>query len=142
MSESFDELLKHGFEPQFLASQLGVTVVHCGDGKARMRLPVRPTLLQNFGVLQGGITATLIDITMAWAVLSAVHPRHAPTVDLTVTYLRPITVEDIECEAVVVRAGRSMSHVRAEVFTASGAVAATGSGNFLVTDPHPAARPG
>lgn len=135
MTASFAELLEHGLGPRFAAAHLGVEVVHCGDGKARMRLRVRPELMQNAGVLQGGITATLIDITMAWAVLSVVYPRHAPTVDLNVSYLRPIVEETIECEAIVVRAGRSVAHVRAEVMTESGALAATGSANFLVTDP-------
>jgi uncharacterized protein (TIGR00369 family) len=135
VTASFEELLERGLGPQFAAGHLGVEVVHCGNGKARMRLRVRPELMQNAGVLQGGITATLIDITMAWAVLSVIHPRHAPTLDLNVSYLRPIVEETIECEAVVVRAGRSVAHVRAEVMTESGALAATGSGNFLVTGP-------
>jgi uncharacterized protein (TIGR00369 family) len=137
MTAGFEELLEHGLGPRFAAAHLGVEVVSCGDGRARMRLQVRPELMQNAGVLQGGITATLMDITMAWAVLSVIHPRHAPTVDLNVSYLRPIMEELIECEAVVVRAGRSMAHVRAEVTTESGLLAATGSGNFMVVDPLP-----
>jgi uncharacterized protein (TIGR00369 family) len=140
VTATFEELLEYGLGPQFAAAHLGVEVVRCGDGKALMRLAVRPELMQNAGVLQGGITATLMDITMAWATLSVIHPRHAPTVDLTVSYLRPIVEETIECEAVVVRAGRSMAHVRAEVTTEAGLLAATGSGNFLITDPLP--RPG
>lgn len=135
MTATFDKALEHGFGPGFAAAHLGVQVVHCGDGKARMRLPVRSELMQSAGVLQGGITATLVDITMAWAMLSVIHPRHAPTLDLHISYLRPIVQETIECEAVVVRAGRTVVHARAEVFTETGALAATGTGHFLVTGP-------
>lgn len=127
--------MERGLGPEFAAAHLGVKVVHCGSGKAHMRLPVQQELMQDAGVLQGGITATLMDITMAWAVLSTIHPKRAPTLDLQVSYLRPIFKEMIECEAVVVRAGRTVVHARAEVKSESGALAATGTGNFLVAAP-------
>jgi acyl-coenzyme A thioesterase PaaI-like protein len=79
-------------------------------------------------------------MTMAWAVLSVVHPRHAPTVDLTVSYLRPVTDQDIECEAVVLRAGRSIAYARAEVVTGAGVLVASASASFLVRDPAEAGR--
>jgi uncharacterized protein (TIGR00369 family) len=97
-----------------------------------VRLPFRPEHRQHLGVLQGGVTATLIDVAMAWAVTSAIHPRSGPTVDLHVQYLRPVVDEDLRCEAVVIRAGRSVAAARAEVTTATGALVAVGSGSFLV----------
>lgn len=135
--QNFDEMLEDAFSARYLPAHLGVALVSCGHGKARMRLPYREAHLQNLGVLQGGITATLIDISLAWAVLSAVHPAQGHTINLTVSYLRPITTEDIECEAVVLRAGRSVAIARAEVTTASGVLVAAGSGSFLVRQPVP-----
>ncbi len=135
MTAGFEALLEEGFAPHLLPAHLGVEPISCGDGKARMRLPFRPQHLQNLGVIQGGIIATLADMTMAWAVLSLVHPRPAPTVDLTVSYLRPVTDQDIECEALVLRAGRSIAYARAEVVTAEGVLVASASGSFLVSAP-------
>lgn len=139
MTASFEEQLEQGFAPHLLAGHMGVEVLACGDGKARLRLPFRSHYLQNLGVMQGGIVATLADMTMAWAVLSAVHPRPAPTVDLTVSYLRPVVEQDIECEATVLRAGRSVAYARAEVMTAEGVLVASASASFLVSGA-PAAR--
>ena len=133
--ESFEDLLTEGFRQQFLPSQLGVEVISCGGGQAHMRLPFRASHLQNMGVLQGGIAATLIDITLAWAVLSAVHPAQTPTIDLSVSYLCPVTDEDLVCRAHVLRAGRSVAFARAEVTTTAGVLVAAGSGNFLVRQP-------
>ena len=135
MTAGFDELLEEGFAPHLLPAHLGVEPISCGDGKARMRLPFRPQHLQNLGVVQGGIIATLADMTMAWAVLSLVHPRPAPTVDLTVSYLRPVTEQDIECEAVVLRAGRSVAYARADVVNGDGVLVASASASFLVRNP-------
>jgi acyl-CoA thioesterase len=135
VTAGFDELLEEGFAPHLLPAHLGVEPISWGDGKARMRLPFRPQHLQNLGVVQGGIIATLADMTMAWAVLSLVHPRPAPTVDLTVSYLRPVTEQDIECEAVVLRAGRSVAYARADVVNGDGVLVASASASFLVRNP-------
>jgi uncharacterized protein (TIGR00369 family) len=134
VTAAFEEVLEQAFEPHLLSGAMGVQVLSCGGGKARLRLPFRPQFLQNMGVVQGGVVATLADMTMAWAVLSAVHPRHAPTVDLTVSYLRPVTEQDLECEAVVLRAGRSVAYARADVVNADGVLVAAASASFLVRD--------
>ena len=135
--QTFQGFLDEGFDSPYLPSQLGVKVVSCAEGRAHMLLPFRANHLQNFGVLQGGIAATLIDITLAWAVLSRIHPAQGPTIDLSISYLRPVTSEDLECRALVLRAGRSVAYARAEVTTTSGVLVAAGSGNFLVRPPVP-----
>ncbi|WP_214366934.1 PaaI family thioesterase [Pseudonocardia sp. H11422] len=135
---SLDAYIAEAFAPGYFPATLGVGLVACGDGRARLRLPFRPAHRQNAGVLQGGVTATLIDMAMAWAVTSAVHPRGTATVNLDVNYVRPVVDADLECEAVVVRAGRTVATVRAEVMTDDGSVVATGSGNFLLRPPQPA----
>lgn len=134
MSESFEALLDRGFAPHLLGGHMGVEVLSCGDGKARLRMPFRSHYLQNMGVVQGGVIATICDMTMAWAVLSQVHPRQSPTVDLNVSYLRPVTEQDLECEAVVLRAGRSVAYARAEVLTDEGVLVATATASFLVRE--------
>ena len=131
-SQPLDELLAEGFAPGYFAELLGMSLASCGEGRARVRLPFRLAHLQNAGILQGGVTATLLDTTMAWAAISSVHPRGTATIDLSVTYLRPVVDQDLECEAVVARVGRSVAAVRAEVLTSDGTVVATGTANFLV----------
>jgi uncharacterized protein (TIGR00369 family) len=134
VTEGFEDLLERGFAPHLLGGHMGVQVLTCADGKARLRMPFRSHYLQNMGVVQGGVIATICDMTMAWAVLSQVHPRHSPTIDLNVSYLRPVTEQDLECEAIVLRAGRSVAYARAEVLTLDGVLVATATGSFLVRD--------
>ncbi|QSR32180.1 ABC transporter substrate-binding protein [Nocardioides sp. S5] len=134
MTESFDELMDLGFAPHLLAGHMGVRVLSCANGKARLRMPFRSHYLQMLGVVQGGVIATLCDMTMGWSVLSVVHPRLGPTIDLSVSYLRSAAAHDLECDAVVLRAGRSIAHARAEVLNLDGVLIATASGSFLLRD--------
>ncbi|MET8354216.1 MULTISPECIES: PaaI family thioesterase [unclassified Micromonospora] len=129
---SLEEQQVEAFAPGLLPAHLGMTMKRCGDGSAVVCLPFREVHRQHLGVLQGGVTATLIDVAMAWAVSSLIHPRSAPTIDLNVQYLRPVVDEDLECEATVIRAGRSVATARAEVTTNTGALVAVGTGTFLV----------
>jgi uncharacterized protein (TIGR00369 family) len=129
---TLEAMQAEAFAPGLLPAHLGMTLKSCGDGSAVVSLPFKEQHRQHLGVLQGGVTATLIDVAMAWAVASAIHPRSAPTIDLHVQYLRPVVDDDLECEAVVVRAGRSVATTRAEVRTATGTVVAVGIGSFLV----------
>jgi uncharacterized protein (TIGR00369 family) len=129
---TMEEMQAEAFAPGLLPAHLGMSLDRCGDGSAVVCLPFRAEHRQHLGVLQGGVIATLIDVAMAWAVTSSIHPRLAPTVDLHVQYLRPVVDSDLACEAVVVRAGRSVVTTRAEVTTTEGTLVAVGIGSFLV----------
>jgi len=58
--------------------------------EATISIEMRDDLRQPSGVLHGGVTATLIDTAMAFAVRTRLEPTASTaTIDLTVHYLRP-----------------------------------------------------
>jgi uncharacterized protein (TIGR00369 family) len=68
------------------------------------------------GTLHGGISATLLDSAMGCAVMTALPAGAAyTTVDLAVTYLRPVPLD-----GVVIRAEGRTIHVGGRIATASG----------------------
>ena len=70
---------------------LGVDVKHIAPDEARLGLVIKPELVQGAGMAAGGILATLLDETMAHAVLAGNGPgRTTSTVDMNVSYLRPV----------------------------------------------------
>jgi uncharacterized protein (TIGR00369 family) len=76
--------------------------------------------------LHGGATASIIDTATAFAVITVLEKgEKATTVDLTVHYLRPVIKGAITCTAKVVRAGRRLLTVSAEVTNAEGKLIAT-----------------
>ena len=105
---------------------LGIELVEIEVGKAVMKLPMRDELRQPYGLLHGGATASLIDTATAFAVVSVTtHEEKCTTVDLTVHYLRPVTDETTICTATIVRAGRRLITVSAEVHNEHGKLIAT-----------------
>lgn len=105
---------------------LGIELVDIERGKAVMQLPMKDELRQPYGLLHGGATASLIDTATAFAVVSVTtREEKCTTVDLTVHYLRPVINETTICTATIVRAGKRLITVSAEVHNEEGKLIAT-----------------
>ncbi len=105
---------------------LGIELVEIEVGRAVMKLPMKEELRQPYGLLHGGATASLIDTATAFAVVSVTtREEKATTVDLTVHYLRPVINETTICTATIVRAGKRLITVSAEVYNDQGKLIAT-----------------
>ena len=105
---------------------LGIELVEIEPEKVVMQLEMREELRQPHGLLHGGATASLIDTAMAFAVITRLtEDEKASTVDLTVQYLRPHTDGKIVCAAKVLRAGKRLLFVSAEVVNEQGKLIAT-----------------
>ncbi|MGI8467639.1 MAG: PaaI family thioesterase [Pyrinomonadaceae bacterium] len=105
---------------------LGIELVEISREKVVMRLPMREKLRQPQGLLHGGATASLIDTATAFAVIAHLADgEKASTVDLTVHYLRPVIDETTVCTAKVLRAGRRLLTVSADVVNDKGKLIAT-----------------
>lgn len=108
------------------AQMLGIEFVDVKIGEAVLKLKMRDELRQPYGVLHGGATASLIDTAMAFAVISSTgEDEIATTVDLTVHYLRPVTEGEIICTAKMVRTGKRILTISAEVVNEQGKLIAT-----------------
>lgn len=116
------------------AKLMGMRLVEMKPDEATIELAMRDDLRQPSGILHGGVTATLIDTAMAFAVRTRVAPETATaTIDLTVHYLRPHIEGPIVCTAKVVRAGRRIFSVSADVFSQeNGKLIATGLSTYTI----------
>jgi acyl-CoA thioesterase len=111
---------------------LGLELVDLKFGEAVLKLKMRDDLRQPYGLLHGGATASLIDTATAFALISGQDEgEQSTTVDLTVHYLRPHTTGEIVCTARIVRAGRRISTVSAEVVNEEGKLIATALSTYL-----------
>ena len=69
---------------------------------------------------------------MAFAIITLLAPREkVTTVDLTVSYLRPLTEGRITARARVVRSGRRLFVVIADVFDDDGILASTALSTYI-----------
>jgi|SRR5215213_3265720 len=114
------------------ARLLGIQVESVAVGHAVLSLEVREELKQNHGVVHGGAVASLVDSAFAFAIIPLLaENERTTTVDLTIHYLRPLTTGVAKASAKVVRAGRRVITVSAEVTDENGKLAATALSTYL-----------
>ena len=114
------------------ARLLGIELEDISSGCATLVLKVRKELTQNHGVVHGGAIASLIDTATAFAIISVLLPgEKVTTVDLTINYLRPARRGRLKAIAKVVRAGRRLFGVSADVFDDDGKLTATALSTYI-----------
>ena len=113
------------------AKLIGMRLERLDLDEAVISIDMRDDLTQRSGVLHGGVTATLIDTAMAFAVRTRLDPAAATaTIDLTVHYLRPHLSGTAICTARIVRAGKRVFTVSADVENEEGKLIATGLSTY------------
>jgi uncharacterized protein (TIGR00369 family) len=114
------------------AKLLGIKLDAIEPGDATLSLHIREDFKQNAGVVHGGVIASLIDSATAFAILPLLNPdERTTTVDLTISYLRPLVSGVVVARAKVLRAGRRMIATSAELFDADGKLAATALSTYI-----------
>ena len=114
------------------AKLLGIEVETVEPGHAVLTMPIRNELKQNHGVAHGGSIAAVIDSAMALAIMPMLaENERTTTVDLTIHYLRPLTEGTARASARVVRAGKRVITVSAELVDDKGKLAATAISTYL-----------
>ena len=114
------------------AKLLGLEVDSLEPGHAVLSMKMRNDLMRNGGIAHGGAVATLIDSAMAFAIVELLgENEHTVTVDLTIHYLRPVSEGSARASARVVRAGKRVITVSAELFDDNDKLAATAISTYL-----------
>ena len=114
------------------AKLLGIELDSQEPGHAVMSMKIREHHKQNHGVVHGGGVAALIDSAMALAIMPMLaENERTTTVDLTIHYLRPLTEGTARASARVIRAGRRVITVSAELFDDKDKLAATAISTYL-----------
>src|SRR6267378_496099 len=95
---------------------LGIELTSCGKGWCETRMKWSPSLRQQHGFIHGGALMTLADHTCGGAAASIVlRDRDVITVENKVSFLLPASGPVLICRAEVLRAGRNLVFVEAEV---------------------------
>jgi uncharacterized protein (TIGR00369 family) len=88
--------------------------------------------LQPFGIVHGGVIATLIDTATFWAGFMRL-PEDAGlvNVDLKLNYLKAVASGHLRADGRCLRAGRQISYAEASVFNEAGELIAHGSSTLM-----------
>jgi uncharacterized protein (TIGR00369 family) len=108
------------------AKLLGIKLDSVEPGLASLSLEIRDDFKQNAGVVHGGVIAALIDSAMAFAIVPLLKSDETTTtVDLTISYLRPLRSGTAVATARVLRAGGRLIVLTADLIDNDGNLAAT-----------------
>lgn len=116
------------------ADFIGLRLVRMHGGEAESALPMKPELLNTWQVAHGGVTMTLLDVTMAHAArsLNMKGQDKGPgvvTVEMKTTFMRP-GEGTLVCRARVLHRSSTMAYTEGSVYGANGLLCAHATGTF------------
>ncbi len=129
---------------------LGIGIDHLDydSGEAVVSFPMAPDLIGNSaaGILHGGVTASVIDLTGGLSALiscAKFHEESSPeviqqkllgtaTIDMRVDYLRPGRGRSFTCKSRIIRAGSRIVVSKIDLFNDKKVRIATGTATYLI----------
>lgn len=95
----------------------------------------KPEFTNPTGAIQGGLLTAMLDDCMGPAILAKSGGRlYGPTIDLQVQFLRPVLPGPIRVVGRVIRMGRSVAHLDAELFDSNERLAARAMASAALTE--------
>jgi uncharacterized protein (TIGR00369 family) len=114
---SFAEEITASFARQTIMSLIGAELTRVEPGIVEITLPYRADLTQQHGYLHAGIVTTIADSACGYAAYSLMPPKSdVLSVEFKVNMLRPAKGETFTALAEVIKAGKTLTVVRADVF--------------------------
>jgi uncharacterized protein (TIGR00369 family) len=100
--------------------------------KALVELHLGGCHLQPFGIVHGGVLATLIDTATFWAIfLRLSEDAGLVNIDLKLNYLQPVQKGRLQAEGRAIRNGNSISYAEARVIDEEGRLLAHGTSTLM-----------
>jgi len=118
-----------------LFQYLGIIAEHISPEKTILRLPIKYEFNQDAGVVAGGILATIADEAMAHVVLANLNEdQSTATVEMNIRYLRSIKKGEISAEGRIIKKGRRIITVAAEVRDGKNSLLAHAGASFMIIE--------
>jgi len=108
--------VRDSFARQTVMTTIGAELVSVVPGAVQISLPYRADLTQQNGYLHAGIVTTIADSACGYAAYTLMPPNSAVlSVEFKVNLLRPAKGEEFLAIAEVLKPGRTLTVVRADV---------------------------
>ena len=116
-ADDLESRVRRGFAKQGFMALIGANLVDVGPGVCRLAVPFSDGVTQQHGLFHGGVTAPLADNAAGIAGYTLMSEGEQPlSVEFKINFVAPARGETLEARARVVRNGRRLKHVHAEVF--------------------------
>jgi uncharacterized protein (TIGR00369 family) len=117
-----EQAIRQHVAAQGFMNLIGAELGKLTRGTCEMSVVKRPELLQQHGMFHGGVTAFLVDNSTTIAASTMIQQGQAVlTAEYKLSLLAPGLGERLVCRARVIKAGKILSVVAADVFSVTGA---------------------
>src|SRR5690349_23258866 len=114
---SYADEITESFSKQTIMGLIGAELSRVEPGLIEITLPYRADLAQQHGYVHAGIVTTIADSACGYAAYSLMPPNsEVLSVEFKVNLLRPAKGQEFLAIAEVLKPGRSLTVVRADVF--------------------------
>jgi uncharacterized protein (TIGR00369 family) len=135
--EYLPAIMRGDAPPPPFANLMGFAVESVDEGRVTFALDPAERHYNPFGVLHGGVAASLFDSALGCAVQSQLPPaRIAPTMELHVNYIRPITITTgrVRCTGEVIHLGTRSAIAQGRLVDMQGKLYAHATGTFVISE--------
>ena len=113
-------------------SHLPMRVVDLTLDTSRVELDIDPCHMQPFGMVHGGVIATLVDTATFWAGFGPIaEDAGLVNVDLKLNYLQTVSSGRLIATGLCIRAGRTVSYTEAYIRTEDDRLIAHGTSTLM-----------
>jgi len=114
---NFADEVRRSFARQPMMQLIGATLSLVEPGVVEITLPYRQELTQQNGYLHAGMVTTIADTACGYAAFSLMPAgSEVLSVEFKVNLLRPAVGDSLLARAEVIKAGKTLTVVRADVF--------------------------
>ena len=114
--------IKESFAKQTVMDLIGAELTRIEPGVIEITLPYRTDLTQQHGYIHAGIVTTIADSACGYAAYTLMPPgSDVLAVEFKVNLMRPAKGETFFARAEVIKSGRTLTVVRADVHALTGA---------------------
>lgn len=109
---------------------VGMRLTHVDQARmtARYEFEGRPEFANPTGAIQGGFIAAMLDEAMsATAIIASNVTMNAPTLEMKISFLRPLFIGRATASARILKWGKSTCFIEAELFNPDGELVAKAS---------------
>lgn len=129
------EILKEVLESDPFLKYIGIKVEKISEGSCVLYMDFKQEVTRFGGMVNGGAIATLADAAGGCAALTSNLGYNEVTVDLEVTYLRPVTEGPVKAISKVIKSGKNLAYALIEVYDGKGNLCSLVKGTYFYTGP-------
>jgi uncharacterized protein (TIGR00369 family) len=103
----------------------------------RMEFEIGVEFCHTVDIVQGGFITAMLDASMAHAILAAEHFKvRMSSIDINVSFLRPARAGRYTAVGSIIKTGRTVAFLKAELFTDKGELVAAATSSAHLTREH------